>query len=90
MPRARVDALRVDDCRLAVLSSQVRRVGLELLDDRHGTRATTLTSQLPAAPSHAVVGDPTLADSIRNRLFHNARRIEPSGRSRGKEGTLEG
>ena len=38
-----------------------------------------LTSQLPLAHWHEQIGDPTLADSILDRLVHNAYRIELDG-----------
>ena len=44
-------------------------------------RSTVLTSQLPVAQWHAQIGDPTLADSILDRLVHNAHRIEMQGES---------
>jgi DNA replication protein DnaC len=37
--------------------------------------------QLPVEKWHAQIGDPTLADSILDRLVHNAYRIELSGES---------
>jgi DNA replication protein DnaC len=40
-----------------------------------------LTSQLPVDSWHAQIGDPTIADSILDRLVHNAYRIEMSGES---------
>jgi DNA replication protein DnaC len=86
---ARVDVLLVDDWGLNALSPQDRRDFLELLDDRHGSRATILTSQLPVAQWHDFIGDPTLADSICDRLLHNAHRIVLQGPSRRKEGKLE-
>jgi DNA replication protein DnaC len=86
---ARVDVLLVDDWGLNTLSPQDRRDFLELLDDRHGTRSTIVTSQLPVAQWHDFVGDPTLADSICDRLLHNAHRIVLKGPSRRKEGKLE-
>ena len=68
---ARVDVLLIDDWGLDALTAQDRRDFLELLDDRHGTRSTILTSQLPVAQWHDFIGDPTLADSICDRLLHN-------------------
>ena len=35
-----------------------------------------LTSQLPVTSWHAQIGDPTLADSILERLVHNAYRLK--------------
>ena len=53
----------------------------EICDDRYQTRSTVLTSQLPVAGWHAHIGDPTVADSILDRLVHNAHRIELKGES---------
>src|SRR6266540_5108158 len=86
---ARVDVLLVDDWGLDALAPQDRRDFLELLDDRHGTRSTIMTSQLPVAQWHDFIGDPTLADSICDRLLHNAHRIVLKGPSRRKEAKLE-
>jgi DNA replication protein DnaC len=86
---ARVDVLLVDDWGLDALTQQDRRDFLELLDDRHGTRSTIVTSQLPVAQWHDVIGDPALADSICDRLLHNGHRIVLKGPSRRKEGKLE-
>ena len=44
-------------------------------------RSTILTSQLPVAQWHEQIYDPTLADSILDRLVHNAHRIEMRGDS---------
>ena len=47
------------------------------------------TSQLPLSAWHEVIGDPTYADAILDRLVHNAHRIELTGeslrRTRGKQ-----
>src|SRR5262249_47275540 len=87
---ARVDVLLVDDWGLDALSPHDRRDFLELLEDRHGTRATSLTRQPPAAQGPAFTGAPTLADAIGDRLVHNAHRIVLKGPSRRKEGKLDG
>ena len=55
------------------------------------SRSTLLTSQLPVASWHPQIGDPTLADSILDRLVHNAHRIELQGESmRRKRGPKAG
>jgi len=41
--------------------------------------------QLPVASWHAQIGDPTIADSILDRLVHNAYRIEMNGESMRKK-----
>lgn len=58
-----------------------RRDLLEVLEDRHGRRSTIATSQLPIEEWHAVIGDPTLADAILDRLVHNACKINLRGES---------
>jgi DNA replication protein DnaC len=35
-----------------------------------------LTSQMPVAHWHEQIGDPSVADSILDRLIHNAYRVE--------------
>ena len=78
---ARIDVLIVDDWVMAPLADADRRDFLEICEDRYGTRSTILTSQLPLAHWHDQIGDPTLADSILDRLVHNAHRIELKGGS---------
>ena len=71
-----VDALLVDDWAMAPLSDTDRRAFLEICDARYLTRSTLLTSQLPVAKWHVQIGDPTVSDSILDRLVHAAHRIE--------------
>lgn len=78
---ARVDALVLDDFAMAPLKDNERRDFLEICDDRYQRRSTILTSQLPVAHWHEQIGDPSIADSIMDRLVHNAYRIELSGES---------
>ena len=78
---ARTDVLVVDDFAMAPLNEQERRDFLEICDDRYNRRSMILTSQLPVEKWHAQMGDPTVADSILDRLVHNAYRIELSGES---------
>ena len=40
-----------------------------------------MTSQLPVDHWHDIIGDPTLADAILDRLIHNAYRINLKGES---------
>jgi DNA replication protein DnaC len=82
---ARVDVLIVDDFAMAPLAEAERRDFLEICDDRYQTRSTLLTSQLPVTAWHAQIGEPTVADSILDRLVHNAHRIELQGESMRKK-----
>ncbi len=55
------------------------------MEDRHGLKSTIITSQLPQAKWHDLIGDPTIADAICDRLLHNAHRIDLKGPSRRKK-----
>ena len=78
---ARIDVLIVDDWAMAPLADSERRDFLEICDDRYSIRSTVLTSQVPITHWHDQIGDPTVADSILDRLVHNAHRIELQGPS---------
>lgn len=78
---AKTDVLLIDDFGLQHLDTQSRLALLEILEDRHGKKSTVITSQLPVSKWHEVIGDPTLADAICDRIVHNAFRIELKGES---------
>jgi DNA replication protein DnaC len=82
---ARVDVLVVDDFAMNPLEERERRLFLEICDDRYRRRSSVLTSQLPIASWHKQIGDPTIADSILDRLVHSAYRFELSGESMRKK-----
>jgi DNA replication protein DnaC len=77
----RAQLLILDDWGLSVLTAAERRDLLEILEDRHGRASTIVTSQLPVDAWHEVIGDPTLADAILDRLVHNAHRLQLVGES---------
>ncbi len=78
---ARTDVIVLDDWGLTKMTALQRRDLLEVLDDRHNRRSTLITSQLPVEHWHKIIGDPTLADAILDRLVHNSYRIELKGES---------
>jgi DNA replication protein DnaC len=84
---SRVDVLLLDDFAMAPLKDSERRDFLEICDDRYQRRSMILTSQMPVAHWHEQIGDPTIADSILDRLVHNAHRIELNGESMRKKRT---
>ncbi|PTR12058.1 IstB-like ATP binding protein [Cereibacter azotoformans] len=54
--------------------------------ERYGRCATIVTSQLPTETWHEVIGEPTFADAILDRLIHNAYRLALDGPSLRKTG----
>jgi IstB-like ATP binding protein len=78
---ARVELLILDDWGLAPMTAEQRRDLLEIMEDRHGRGSTMVTSQLPLEHWHEIIGDPTLADAILDRLVHNSHRLTLKGES---------
>ena len=54
---------------------------MEIAEDRYGRGSTLITSQLPLDKWHDVVGDPTFADAILDRIVHNAYQLALDGPS---------
>lgn len=82
---AKTDLLILDDWGLAPLNQAERNDLLEVIDDRVGTRATLITSQLPIEHWHAYLNDPTLADAILDRVLHAAHKVALTGESMRKQ-----
>jgi len=85
MQLAKTELLIIDDWGLDVLTQQQRNDLLEVIEDRHGSGATLVTSQLPITHWHEAVGDPTLADAILDRVLHGATKIQMKGESMRKK-----
>jgi len=78
---AKASLVILDDFGLEKLDNPSRLALLEILEDRHGLKSTIITSQLPVSAWHDVIGDPTIADAICDRIVHNSYRIELGGGS---------
>ena len=83
----KVELLILDDWGLEPLDVHARHDLLEILEERYGRRSTIVTSQLPVEDWHTVIGDPTYADAILDRLVHNAHRLNLHGESMRKTRT---
>ena len=67
-----------------------RRDFLEIMEDRYNVRSTIVSSQIPVDKWHDVIGDPTIADAICDRLVHNSHKLRLTGKSmRGGDKDLE-
>jgi len=80
-----VKLLILDDWGLEPLGPEQRHDLLEIAEERYGRGATLITSQLPVDRWHSVIGDPTLADAILDRIIHNAHRLQLKGDSLRKQ-----
>jgi DNA replication protein DnaC len=77
----RAPKLFLDDWGLEPLTAQARHDLLEILEDRYGRKSTLVTSQVPVADWHGLIGHATYADAILDRLVYNAHRIDLTGES---------
>lgn len=77
----RADVLILDDWGPEQMAAIQRRDLMEIVDDRYGRKATIVTSQLPVEKWYDIIGAPTFADAILDRLVHPAHRIEIDGPS---------
>ena len=78
---ARVQLLILDDWGTHGLTDQQRLDLLELFEERYQRRSTIITAQLPVSSWHDMIGEPTIADAILDRVVHNAHRIDLKGDS---------
>jgi DNA replication protein DnaC len=81
----RVDPLILDDWGPEPLLPEQQRDLLEIVEDRYNAGSLIITSQLPVDRWYELVGNPTLADAILDRIVHNAYRVELSGESLRKQ-----
>ncbi len=82
---SRVKLLILDDWGPEALTPEQARDLLEILEDRFDASSTLVTSQVPVDQWHDMIGNPTLADAILDRLVHNAYRIALKGGTKRKE-----
>jgi DNA replication protein DnaC len=75
----KVDLLILDDLGPDRLTASQRRDLMEIVEERHGRGSTLIASQLPVKAWHDLIGEPTFADAILDRLVHNAYRLELEG-----------
>ena len=73
--------LILDDWGPDRLDASQRRDLMEIVEDRYDAGSTLITSQLPIDAWHDVIGEPTFADAILDRLVHNAYRIDVVART---------
>ncbi|MDP2731732.1 MAG: ATP-binding protein, partial [Hoeflea sp.] len=65
---ARVQLLVLDDWGTHSLTDQQRLGLLELFEERYQRRSTIITAQLPVSGWHQMIGEPTIADAILDRV----------------------
>lgn len=77
--------LVLDDFALAPITDEQRRDLLEIVEQRYDKTSTIIASQQPLDNWHTIIGDPTIADAILDRLVHNAQVLNLKGESMRKK-----
>ena len=78
MQIAKFELLVLGDFGVATLTQSERQDLLEVIDDR-APKSTIITSPIPVKAWHDVIGEPTLADAILDRIVHRAHVIKLTG-----------
>lgn len=86
---AKVNLLIIDDWGPEPLLPEQARDLLEIVEDRYDAGSTLITSQVRVDRWYEIIGIPTLADAVLDRLLHNAHRIELAGESLRKRKAAE-
>src|SRR5208282_299174 len=86
----KADLLILDDLGPDRLNASQRRDLMEIIEDRHGRGATLIASQFPVKAWYDLIGEPTFADAILDRIVHNAYRLELEGLRSMREPEAEG
>jgi DNA replication protein DnaC len=78
---SKVDLLIIDDFGMKVLEGQQQNDFMEIIEDRHGRKATIIASQLPVSKWYDVIGNEVIADAILDRIVHSSHRFDLKGES---------
>jgi DNA replication protein DnaC len=81
----KIKLLVIDDLVPEIMNKEQRNIFLDIVEERYLTGSTVIASQLPFEQWYAVFDEPTTADAICDRLFHNAFKIQLKGESMRKK-----
>ena len=77
----RASLLVIDDWGNALMSPEERHLFFELIESRDQSASLLITSQYPVTVWHECFQDSTIADSVLDRIIHNAHKISLKGES---------
>lgn len=77
----RTDLLILDDFGLEALDQHSRLSFYEILEERYDRKSFILVSQVPVKSWHGIIGEPTIADAICDRLTNGSHMIQLKGDS---------
>jgi len=71
----------LDDFGLEKLKDISRMALLEIIEEFHRRKSVIIVAQIPVSLWHNIIGEPTIADAIMDRIAYNSHRIELKGDS---------
>jgi DNA replication protein DnaC len=78
---SKIELLILDDWLLEAIDPKDRHSLLEIVEDRYERGALLMTTQIPIQNWHEMIGDPTLADAILDRILNKSIKLELKGES---------
>jgi len=81
----KVKLLILDDLSADVLKAEERKILFDVIEERYLQGSVIITSAVPVTQWHEVIGEPSAAEGICDRLFHHCHRIDLKGASMRKK-----
>lgn len=76
-----VKLLIIEDFGLIPLDELARQALMEIVEFKYENASMIFTSQIPVKKWHELIGEPTIADAIMDRIIHSSHRINLKGGS---------
>jgi len=77
----KADLLILDDFGLAAFDNQSRQVLMDIIESKYDKTSVVVSSQIPVASWHELIGEGTVADAILDRIVHSSHQIQLKGES---------
>jgi DNA replication protein DnaC len=77
----KADLLILDDFGLNALDNQDRQALMDIAETKHDRSSLIISTQIPVSGWHELIGEPTIADAILDRIVHSSHRIQLKGES---------
>jgi DNA replication protein DnaC len=77
----KADLLILDDFGLTALDNQDRQGLMDIVERKYDRSSIIISTQIPVTGWHDLIGEPTIADAILDRIVHSSHRIQLKGES---------
>lgn len=77
----KANLLILDDFGLNAFDNQDRQALMDIVETKHDRSSMIISTQIPVSGWHELIGEPTIADAILDRIVHSSHRIQLKGES---------